>query len=197
MNFLGHAVFSPPQSPAIRAGNLCADYVKGSTALASLPAGIQTGIRLHRAIDAFSDAHPAAKRAAVVFREAYGRYSPAIVDTLFDHFLANDPYYFPSEGALKDFAAGVYIDLVELEMALPVSFVPVAKAMAAQDWLTHYRTLGGIRRSLDGLARRANYLPPVEAAYETFIGHYHILAQCWQEMAGGLEAFVKSWREES
>ena len=195
MNFLGHAVFSPPNSPAIRAGNLCADYVKGSTALNRLPAGIQTGIRLHRNIDAFSDAHPAAKRAAVVFREDYGRYSPAIVDTLFDHFLANDPYYFPSKEALHQFSAGVYTDLTELEMDLPAGFVPVARAMAAQDWLTKYRNLGGMRNALDGLARRAKYLPPVAAAYETFVGHYHILAQCWQELAGGLAPFVKNWQE--
>ena len=195
MNFLGHAVFSPPNAPAIRAGNLCADYVKGPTALALLPAGLQTGIRLHRAIDAFSDAHPAAKRAAVVFREDYGRYSPAIVDTLFDHFLANDPYYFPSKEALKEFSAGVYTDLAALEEDLPAGFVPVTKAMAAQDWLTNYRNLGGMQRALGGLHRRARYLPPVEAAYETFIGHYHILAQCWQELAGGLESFVKGWQE--
>ncbi len=197
MNFLGHAVFSPPDAAAIRAGNLAGDYVKGSTALARLPAGMQTGVRLHRAIDAYSDAHPAARRAAVVFREDYGRYAPAIIDTLFDHFLANDPHFFPSKDALKDFSAGVYADLTKLKTALPAGFVPVAKAMAAQDWLSNYRTLGGVRSSLDGLARRAKYLPPVAAAYATFIGHYHILAQCWQELAGGLEPFVKEWKEHS
>jgi hypothetical protein len=49
----------------------------------------------------------------------------------------------------------------------------------------------GIKRSLNGLARRAKYMPPIEKAYEVFVTHYYILNQSYFELIDDLVRFVK------
>ena len=57
MNYLAHAYLSF-NIPEILVGNLISDFVKGKRKL-DYPPGIRTGITLHRAIDTFTDTHPA------------------------------------------------------------------------------------------------------------------------------------------
>src|SRR4051812_21980877 len=99
MNYLGHAVLSFGDAD-ILTGNMIADHVKGKLALEKFPHGIKKGIELHRKIDAKADSHPATQRGKLLFREHYGLYSGAIMDTLYDHFLANDPKIFPTSETL-------------------------------------------------------------------------------------------------
>ena len=63
MNFLAHAYLSFGQ-PEILVGNMISDFVKGKKKF-DYPGGIQAGMQLHRAIDTFTDAHPATKEAAI------------------------------------------------------------------------------------------------------------------------------------
>ena len=102
MNYLGH-VYLSFEDAEILTGNIIGDYVKGRLALEKYPKGIKAGILLHRKIDAFTDAHPASRRGMLWFREEYGLYSSAIIDTVLDHFLANDPKVFLSEKHLLEF----------------------------------------------------------------------------------------------
>ena len=97
MNYLAHAYLSF-SIPEIAVGNLISDFVKGKKKL-EYPETIQKGISLHRAIDAFTDAHEITRQAKVFFRPDYGLYSGALTDVVYDHFLANDPLEFPGEGA--------------------------------------------------------------------------------------------------
>ena len=57
MNFLAHAWLARGGSDDFLWGNLIADGVKGSD-LSSWPAEVASGIRHHRRVDAFVDAHP-------------------------------------------------------------------------------------------------------------------------------------------
>ncbi len=70
MNYLAHAYLSFNQ-PEIFLGNMISDFVKGKTKF-GYPPGIQNGIALHRAIDEFTDAHPATKKAAAFFVRLIG-----------------------------------------------------------------------------------------------------------------------------
>ena len=88
MNFLAHAWLSF-HDPDLLAGNMMADFVRGKQSQVFSPA-VQQGIRLHRAIDAFTDQHPETRRASAYLREACGRYSGVFMDVIYDHFLARD-----------------------------------------------------------------------------------------------------------
>ncbi len=190
MNYLGHALLSFGDGE-ILTGNLIGDHVKGRLALEHYPEQIRKGILLHRKIDIFTDKHPAAQRAGIWFRKDYGLYSGAITDSLYDHFLANDPARFPSEKDLLHFSLQVYQQLIVHEAYFPDAFKLMFPYMREQNWLYGYRTLPGIQRALNGLHRRAKYMPPTNTAYKIFIENYYQLAQCYYELIDDLLQFVK------
>lgn len=191
MNYLAHAYLSLGEADLLT-GNMVADHVKGQKPLAMLPKGIANGIRLHRKIDAFSDTHPAVNRAKIWFREPYHLYAGAILDVLWDHFLANDPAAFPSDEDLKAFSQKVYTSLHQNADFLPKTFAGYFQHMKEHDWLFNYKNVRGAQRSLQGLERRAKYIPPIKEAYDIFIGRYYQLAQCYYELIDDLQVYVKT-----
>ena len=191
MNYLGHAFLSPADAD-ILTGNMIADHVKGKRALDAFPPGIKKGIELHRKIDARTDAHPATLRAKLLFRADYHLYAGPIMDTLYDHFLAGDPAFFPTENALLAFTLNIYTHLEKNEQYFPPGFAAYFPHMKEHNWLYNYRSIKGIERSLSGLARRASYMPPIAKAYEIFIAGYYQLNQCYYELIDDVNNYVKN-----
>ena len=191
MNYLGHAYLSFGDGDLLT-GNMIGDHVKGKLVAQEVyPPGIWKGIMLHRKIDEFSDNHSATRRAKVFFREDYGLYAGAIMDTLYDHFLANDPKIFSGEGALAAFAEETYTKLAERSEYFPDGFAAYFSSMREHNWLYGYRMLKGMERSLNGLFRRAVHMPPPQKAYEIFVGQFYQLNQCYYELIDDMIGFVK------
>lgn len=191
MNFLGHAYLSMGNTELL-VGNMIGDFVKGRAALDDFPDGIRQGIMLHRKIDSFSDTDASALRARVWFRQTYGLYSGAIIDTLFDHYLATDPQCFNTEKDLLSFTQDVYKKLEEHMELLPEGFARMLPHMKEHNWLYNYRTMSGINRSLQGLHRRAKYMQPVDDAYQTFVIRYYEVGQCYYEFIEKAYKFVNA-----
>jgi acyl carrier protein phosphodiesterase len=190
MNYLGHAFLAFGDAELLT-GNLIADYVKGKLALEDFTEGIRKGIMLHRKIDVFTDEHPATNRAKILFKPIYGLYAAAIMDCLYDHYLANDPKYFPSEEALLKFSLETYTKAEKYASYFPEKFAAYFPYMKEHNWLYNYRTMQGMERSLNGLKRRALHMPEAEEAYKTFVVNYYILAQCYYEFIDDIIKFVK------
>ena len=188
MNFLAHAYLSF-QHPQILVGNMISDFVKGA-AKDRYPNDVRQGIMLHRAIDDFTDTHAATKKAKEIFRPHYRLYSGALMDVIYDHFLANDKEIF-GEGGLKPFTQTVYRVLEEHTTQLPERFVQVLSYMKMDDWLYHYKYETGIERSLRGLVRRAVYLSESHTAYHLFLDHYPFLQDCYNEFFPDVKQFAK------
>lgn len=165
--------------------------MKGRLALNNFPEGVRKGIELHRLIDEAVDKHPAVARAKLIFRPVYGLYSGAIVDTVMDHFLANDPRYFPSDGALRSFTASVYNKVDGQEQWFPQGFAAYYPYMKQHDWLFNYRNLRGLEKSLHGLARRAKYMPPPDDAYRSFVVSYYQLNGCYYDFIDDIVTFAR------
>jgi len=190
MNYLGHAFLSFGNGD-ILTGNMIGDHVKGKAALEQYPEGIKKGLMLHRKIDGYTDAHPATQRAKLIFREDYGLYAGAIMDTLFDHYLASDPKYFKTKEALLEFTQNTYRLLQNNTAYFPAEFAGYFPHMREHNWLYNYRNLKGMERSLNGLARRAAHMPPIQKAYEIFVANYYHLNQCYYELIDDVIKFVK------
>lgn len=190
MNFLGHAWLSF-EDPQVLLGNMIGDHVKGKKALSRFPPGVARGILLHRRIDQFVDHHPASKRVKMIFRPDFGLYAGALIDVLFDHFLANDPACFHSLASLKSFSQKTYGLLNEQRAWFPPLFAQYFDRMVEDDWLSGYRRLDGVQRALRGLSYRAKYIPDTAMAYSLFIRHYHELNQAYLETIGPLSDDVK------
>lgn len=188
MNFLAHAYLSFGH-PQILAGNMISDFVKGAQKF-SFEKSIQDGIMLHRQIDEFTDTHAATQKAKTVFRKDYRLYSGAIVDIIYDHFLANDTMQF-SNASLLQFSHEVYDALQRQVTLLPPRFAQVLYYMKMDNWLYNYHTLDGMRRSLGGLVRRAAYISDSGPAVRLLQEHYSFLKECYDEFFPGVKMFAK------
>ncbi len=191
MNYLGHAYLSFGDAE-ILTGNMIGDHVKGKLALDNYTPGIKKGLLLHRKIDEYADNHAATQRAKLLFRTDYGLYAGAIMDTLYDHFLASDPKMFKSDAVLLAFTQATYAQLEANKYAFPENFAAYFQHMVDHNWLYGYRTLKGMEKSLGGLARRAKYMPPPQKAYEIFVSHFYELNQSYYELIDDLIGFVKN-----
>lgn len=174
MNYLAHAYLSF-NHPDILVGNMISDFVKGKKQF-DYSLLIQKGIQLHRAIDTFTDQHPATKEGKQYFKPAVGLYAGAFMDIVYDHFLALDTREL-AEPASKDFSAQVYLHLSTQEHLLPENFARMLPFMTTHDWLYNYRFTWGIEHSFGGLVRRARYLTDASPAFTLFTKHYSELRQ--------------------
>ena len=168
---------------------MVSDFIKGRSKF-HYPEGIQKGIALHRAIDAFTDVHAATRRAMQLFRPGYRLYSGAIMDVLYDHFLARDENIFPGQ-SLMEFSTGVYRSLEQQAHLLPPPFRHMFFYMKTENWLLHYKEHAGIQKSLHGLVRRAVYLNESETAFRLFGEHYDFLELCYLEFMTDVKEYAK------
>jgi acyl carrier protein phosphodiesterase len=188
MNFLAHAWLSFGD-PEILVGNLVSDFIKGKKQYEFAP-GIRKGIRLHRAIDEFTDTHPATKKMKSWFRPAYRLYSGPLSDIVYDHFLALDPNEFAREQDLKTFSGHTYRILDEHYSILPRGFQRIYPFMKSQDWLFHYREKWLIEKSFRGLERRAAFLEETGTAYKIFCENIPGMQGCYGDFFPQLKKFA-------
>ena len=194
MNYLAHAYLSFNR-PEILAGNMISDFVKGKTKY-TYPQGIQNGITLHRAIDEFTDAHPATKKAKEFFRSGYRLYSGAFVDVVYDHFLALDTNEFDNSSALQNFTAKTYATLDNYFLLFPQAFQNIFPRMKQHNWLFNYQYPAGIEKSFAGLVYRAAYMNESETAFAVFNKNYAALKDCYNIFFPTLKKFASHYLSE-
>lgn len=169
---------------------MISDFVKGRTQY-HFPEGIQKGIRLHRLIDDYTDQHAATHSAKLVFRPHYRLYSAPIVDVVYDHFLAADRTLH-SEEELKTLASETYAVLDANAHLLPPRFAAMLPYMKQDNWLYGYQTPDGIRRSLQGLMRRASMADDGAMAFQLLQTHRSQLEAHYLLLLPDVKQFAKA-----
>lgn len=172
MNILAHAYLSGPHE-AIAIGNFIGDFIKGDPAHArhGLTPGELAGVRLHRAIDSFTDAHPDVAAVRTWLHPRCHKYAGAAVDVFFDHFLAR--HFTELTGLhLPAFTADFYQLLLRNTARLPARALRMRDALIQYDWLTNYQTRSGIDQSLKGMARRTAFPSGLDTAIADFDTYY-------------------------
>ncbi|MFD2785516.1 acyl carrier protein phosphodiesterase [Hymenobacter rubripertinctus] len=160
MNFLAHLLLSgspatTPDYADIVVGNFAAEAVRGRAGLLAYPEPVQRGIRLHRFIDSFTDAHPVVRRTTARLRAAgLGKWAGVVADMGYDHLLARDfAHHHPAE-PLPQFARRQYALLHARRHEIPERLRPLLHHMRLGDWLTGYAHPTGLAQALQGLSRR-------------------------------------------
>jgi acyl carrier protein phosphodiesterase len=177
MNILAHFYCSHKDHSAsndgVVVGNFIGDFVRGSV-FEGMDASVVRGVRLHRAIDRFTDAHALPRKSADRLRAEFGRYAPVIVDVLYDHLLAREWQRF-SAVPLNVFAEQIYHICQKNLHQMPEAVRKFVPHMIQHNWLVNYGTRFGMERSLEGLSRRAQYgsgfersLATLDAEFEGF-----------------------------
>lgn len=150
MNYLAH-IFLSGSDRQIQLGNFIGDAVKGN-AYRNYPGPIADGILLHRAIDAYTDNHPAIKETVQTLKPHFGRYSGVLLDIYFDYLLASRFGSF-STVPLKRYTRRFYFTLIRNRRYLPVRIKRFMWHFIGTDRLGKYATAEGIRSSLGIMVR--------------------------------------------
>lgn len=169
---------------------MIADFVKGNQ-WKQYEEGIQQGIQIHRAIDTFTDQHPATLAARDYFQPSCGRYSAVFIDIVYDHFLATDNMIF-SDSSLESFTKQVYTIIQRNLAGLPPAFQEMFGYMQKHNWLYGYRQKAGIYKSFNGIVHRAKYLNvTADAPYAVLENHYDQLAAYYRVFFPEIITYIK------
>jgi acyl carrier protein phosphodiesterase len=189
MNLLVH-LWLAERSHSSAAGQILGDVIKGrldSRLNGRLPPAIRDGIRLHRAIDGFSDAHPAHRAMRRHFEAPLRRYAGILVDIGFDHSLANTwPDY--SHESLAGFAAAAERQ-VRREWPAQAPFA-VARMRGLATVLHGYAQPAGVQRALDSVARRLTHRNPLGCALPALLAQKAAFDAALPGLLAALEAHV-------
>ena len=152
MNYLAHAFLSR-SSPELLIGGLLGDFVKGREHLKQYSPAVCVGIRLHRAIDRYTDAHAIVRASCALISPVRRRFAAILVDVFYDHFLACHWTRY-TQLPLEDFTQHVYATLLPGIVSYPERLQHVLPRMIAEDWLASYAEIGSVDAALHGIARR-------------------------------------------
>ncbi|TQV73153.1 DUF479 domain-containing protein [Aliikangiella marina] len=129
------------------------DFVKGPVHEMDYHESIKQGIRLHRAVDVFTDNHALFKQSKSRISSARRRYAGIIIDLAYDHFLSVHWSVFSSDPR-QTFISDFYLALAKNSSWLPERCEAIAQPMISGDWIGNYAQLAGISASLNGISRR-------------------------------------------
>jgi acyl carrier protein phosphodiesterase len=151
MNFLAH-IYLSGDNDLIKIGNFMADGIRGKH-FENYPLEIQKGIKLHRFIDTYTDAHLVFRESTKHLHHNYHHYAGVIVDVFYDHFLAKNWSNYSSE-TLVDFTENFYQSLRDNYDFLSERTKGMMPYMIEYNWLVSYQTVEGISRILTQMDSR-------------------------------------------
>ena len=194
MNHLAHLALAGEENPLI-IGSFLGDFVKGRLD-DRYPADITIGIRLHRAIDAFTDHHPTVRQATGRFDSPYRRYAGIITDVMFDHLLAQQwPRYYSTN--LNDFSRQTLAVLVDHPEHLPDAAHLMAQRMQSYNSLAGYGDLGFLDGALARLSARLTRDNPLNQAFDICVGLLPDIENDFLAFYPELQSFCHRWLQEA
>lgn len=154
MNHLCHLFLARPTVES-RVGNLLGDFARG-VEVEGLPEEVKEGLEHHRAVDAFTDAHPEVIACKAYFSRQRRRFGGIALDILFDHYLLRHwPRFADVEKTL--FINRVYADLQAGYDLMPPAMEQVVRRMVTYDWFHAYQELESVGRAMDRVASRIRF----------------------------------------
>ncbi len=175
MNFLAHCLLAAraddTHEPYLVAGGILGDFWKGTVPI-SWPLTLQTGVRLHRRIDALSNTHPVVRQSCARFPAELRRLAPILVDIHADLALALHWQHHCAD-PLEAFAQTCYVSISGLNHAppdLPEDLSRFIRYMRQRDLLCRYGTWEGVELCIEGISRRlgkTDFTAPALAACQS------------------------------
>jgi acyl carrier protein phosphodiesterase len=193
MNYLAH-VFLSRSSPELLIGGVLGDFVKGREHLQQYSPAVRAGIRLHRAIDRYTDAHTIVRTSCALISPARRRFAAILVDVFYDHFLARHWQRY-TEQPLEDFTRQVYATLLPHIASYPERLQRLLPRMAADDWLASYAEIESVDAALHGIAQRFQRFPRAAVladGVQELLHHYDVLERHFLGFFPELLSFVET-----
>ena len=155
------------------------------------PEEIQQGVRLHREIDTFTDAHKVTRRSKRRLDKKYGHYAGIIIDIFYDHFLAKNWNEY-SAIPLEVYVDSVYDLLNKNNETLPEKTQHMLPFMIEYNWLYNYQYVEGIQRVMNGMNRRTKNKSQMHLSTQDLQEHYQELEADFKEFFSDLIDFTNN-----
>jgi len=191
MNFLAHFHLAWPD-PGLLAGGLEGDYYKGPLR-DDLPADLARGVRLHRAIDAYTDSHPLTRDLRRGLPGHLRRYAGILLDLSFDHFLSRHWERF-SELPLEEFNGVVYDTLQDRDATLSPGSRRMLGRLIEYDLLARYRDWETVAASAARIGERLRGDNPLATAGRDLAPARDRLEQGFLAFYPQLQVFAGQWQ---
>ena len=189
MNYLAHILLSC-NNEDILMGNFIADSISINE-VASLPKEVQAGVRLHRKIDSYTDSHAIIRQGTQRLKPHHRKYSPVVIDVLYDHLLANNWERY-SGSSLPVFAQDVYRIFSRRMEEMPASLKRKLPVMIEHDWLNNYKTIEGLKFTLDKMDERTRFPSNFGGAVEHLLEDYDLFTEEFNAFFPDIIAYVDS-----
>ena len=193
MNHLAHTLLAGDDE-WLQLGGMLGDFVHGQPDPALLPSQVIAGIRLHRAIDIYTDAHPMVLAAKASMLPPYRRYAGILLDMWFDHCLARDFSRWSAQ------PLGVYSDALRAllwrhDVLLPPALRRFRDYMETHELPAGYADPAMLGHALAGIGHRLSRANPLDSALPELVAREAILQACFEAFFPQLQAFAREWIE--
>lgn len=193
MNHLAHALLAGDDE-RLQLGGMLGDFVHGQPDPELLPPRVIAGIRLHRAIDVYTDAHPEVLAAKALLSPPYRRYAGILLDMWFDHCLARD---FPrwSTQPLDGYSEALRALLRRHDALLPPELRRFRGYMDAHGLPAGYADRTVLGHALAGIGQRLSRANPLDSALPVLVERELELQERFEAFFPQLQGFAREWVE--
>ncbi|WP_067562939.1 ACP phosphodiesterase [Halofilum ochraceum] len=187
MNYLAHLALADG-SPESILGNFLGDFAKGRPEGRFAPAVVR-GIRLHRSVDGFTDAHPVVHQAIARLPQAHRRFAGIAIDMAFDHFLAARWEQVASD-EFRRCRRHAYAVLTARYAILPPRLQRILPSLREDDWLGSYARFQGMAFALARMSRRLSRENPLALLADDIGANYDALRADFDLFWPDVQAFA-------
>lgn len=187
MNFLAH-IYLSGDNDLVKIGNFMADGIHGKPD--HFPIEVQKGIKLHRAIDTYTDAHPIFRQGTKRLHSRYHHYAGVIMDIFYDHFLAKNWINYHKQ-PLIEYTLAFYRSLEDNYEILTEKTKGLMPYMVQYNWLASYATIEGIGRILSQMDNRTKNRSGMKTSVEELVEFYKEYETEFTDFFEDIQLFVK------
>lgn len=193
MNHLAHVLLAGDDE-WLQLGGMLGDFVHGQPDPQLYPPQVIAGIRLHRAIDVYTDAHPEVLAAKALLPPPYRRYAGILLDMWFDHCLARD---FPrwSGQSLEAYSIALGALLHRHDALLPPELRRFRGYMDTHGLPAGYADRVMLGRALAGIGQRLSRDNPLDSALPVLVEREVVLQERFEAFFPQLLGFARGWVE--
>ncbi|WP_426701253.1 ACP phosphodiesterase [Rhodanobacter sp. Col0626] len=193
MNHLAHALLAG-DNEYLQLGGMLGDFVHGPAHALALPPTVIAGIRLHRAIDVYTDAHPDVLAAKALLPSPYRRYAGILLDMWFDHCLARDFSHWSTQ-PLDRFSDALRALLWRHDALLPPALQRFRSYMELHGLPAGYADRAVLGEALAGIGQRLSRANPLDSALPVLVARETELQERFEAFFPELQGFVREWIE--
>ncbi|MFC5436669.1 ACP phosphodiesterase [Rhodanobacter umsongensis] len=191
MNHLAHALLAGDDEQ-LQLGGMLGDFLHGRAETILLPRPVIDGIRLHRAIDVYTDGHPEVLAAKALLPPPYRRYAGILLDMWFDHCLARE-FSRWAAGPLDDYSAALRALLHRQDALLPPALRRFRGYMDAHDLPAGYADRTTLGKALTGIGQRLSRANPLDVALPVLAQRDALLQPHFEAFFPRLKEFAQDW----